>query len=276
MRPSHTLDVDSIRSTLATKVIGRRIELFEQLPSTNLEATTLGESGVEHGSAVIADRQTAGRGRLARTWFSPGGANIYCSLIVRVNLPADRLSEWLSWLPLITALAAAEAIESVTSAPVSLKWPNDLLLSDRKVGGILCDNVQTSPSGPFQVLGIGINANMKAEDFPAELRATATSLWSQTHTVVDRNRLIAQLFLELEQCIEELVERGSQRLALAYRRRCSTIGRMVHASVAQGSELTGYAESIGQDGSLRLSSRSGADSNRIVDLRAADILHLRS
>lgn len=276
MNPSHTLNVDSIRSTLATKVLGRRIELFKQLPSTNLEATTLGESGVEHGTVVIADRQTAGRGRLARTWFSPGGTNIHCSLVLRCELPANRLSEWLSWLPLITALAAAEAIQSVTSVPVSLKWPNDLLLSDRKVGGVLCENVQASPSGPFQIIGIGINVNTRPEDFPAELRASATSLWNQTHTVVDRNRLIAQLLLELEQCIEELAEHGSQQLALAYQRRCATIGRKVQASLADGSELTGYAESISQDGSLRISALSGSRSNTTIEVRAADIVHLRS
>jgi len=276
MHTPHLISVDSIRSTLATKVLGRRIEFFEQLPSTNLEAITLGESGVEHGTVVIADRQTAGRGRLARTWFSPGGTNVYCSLVLRGSLPSNRWSEWLSWLPLITALAAAEAIESVTSAPVSLKWPNDLLLSDRKVGGVLCENVQASPTGPFQIIGVGINVNMKPEDFPAELHASATSLWNQTHAVVDRNRLIAELLLELEHCIEELTEHGTQQLALAYQRRCSTLGRKVQASLADGLELTGYAESINQDGSLLVSTLSGNRPNTTVELRAADIVHLRS
>jgi BirA family biotin operon repressor/biotin-[acetyl-CoA-carboxylase] ligase len=276
MHPSHALHVDSIRSTLATKVLGRRIELFEQLSSTNLEATILGQSGVEHGTAVIADRQTAGRGRLARSWFSPGGSNVYCSLVLRANLSANRLPEWLSWLPLTTALAAAEAIESVISAPVSLKWPNDLLISGRKVGGILCENIQISPWGPFQVIGIGMNVNMTPDDFPAELRQSATSLWNETHTVVDRNRLIAQFLLEMEQCIEELAGRGSQQLALAYRQRCSTIGRKVQASLADGSELTGYAESISQDGSLRMTTQSGTHPNTLVELHAADIVHLRS
>jgi BirA family transcriptional regulator, biotin operon repressor / biotin---[acetyl-CoA-carboxylase] ligase len=276
MVQSQTLNVDSIRSTLATKVLGRRIELFEQISSTNQEAINLGQSGVEHGTVVIADRQTAGRGRLARTWFSPGSMNVYCSLVLRANLPANRLMEWLSWLPLITALSAAEAIESVTSAPVSLKWPNDLLMSGRKVGGVLCENVQASPSGPFQVIGIGINVNMKPEDFPAELRASATSVWNETHTIVDRNRLIAQLLLEMEQCIEELAGHGPQQLALAYQRRCSTVGQKVLASLADGSELTGYAESISKDGSLRIATRSGTLRDTIVELRAADIVHLRS
>jgi BirA family transcriptional regulator, biotin operon repressor / biotin---[acetyl-CoA-carboxylase] ligase len=270
------LNVDSIRSTLATRVLGHRIELFEQLSSTNLEATTLGQSGVEHGTVVIADRQTAGRGRLARTWFSPGGANVYCSLVLRTDIPTNRLPEWLSWLPLITALAAAETIESVISAPVSLKWPNDLLMAGRKVGGILCENLQASPSGPFQVIGVGINVNMNPVDFPAELRESATSVWNETHAVVDRNSLIAQFLLEMEQCLDELDGRGSQQLALAYQRRCSTIGSKVRASLADGSELTGYAESIGQDGSLRITMQSETIGEKTVELRVADIVHLRS
>jgi BirA family transcriptional regulator, biotin operon repressor / biotin---[acetyl-CoA-carboxylase] ligase len=273
---SHPLNVDAIRSTLATRVLGHRIELYEQLSSTNLEAVTLAQSGVEHGTVVIADRQTAGRGRLARTWFSPGGTNVYCSLVLRTDIPTNRLPEWLSWLPLITALAAAEAIESVISAPVSLKWPNDLLMAGRKVGGILCENLQASPSGPFQVIGVGINVNMNPVDFPAELRESASSLWNETHVAVDRNRLIAQFLLEMEQCLEELDGRGSQQLALAYQRRCSTIGSKVRASLADGSELTGYAESIGQDGSLRITMQSGTSGEKTVELRVADIVHLRS
>jgi BirA family biotin operon repressor/biotin-[acetyl-CoA-carboxylase] ligase len=149
-------------------------------------------------------------------------------------------------------------------------------MSGRKVGGVLCENIQASRSGPFQVIGIGINVNMAPEDFPPQLRASATSLWNETHTVVDRNRLIAQLLLELEQCIEELTGHGPQQLALAYQRRCSTIGKKVRASLAAGVELTGYAESISQDGSLRISTDSGTHRDRTVELRAADIVHLRS
>lgn len=276
MHPSHPLNVDSIRSTLATKLLGRRIDLFEQLASTNLEAIALAQADVEHGTVVIADCQTAGRGRLARTWFSPGGLNVYCSIVLRFHLQPNRQQEWLSWLPLITALAAAESIESVAQTRVSLKWPNDLLLSGRKVGGILCENIQTSPSGPFQIIGIGVNVNMEPEDFPIELRESATSLRHETRTVVDRNRLLAQFLQELEQCLDEFTNRGSQKLAVAYQLRCSTIGSKVRAILAGGSELTGHADSIGQDGSLRMIIQSGTSPTKIIELHAADIVHLKS
>jgi BirA family biotin operon repressor/biotin-[acetyl-CoA-carboxylase] ligase len=272
---SFPLSVDSIRSTLATKTLGQRIELFEQLASTNVEAVALGRAGASHGTVVIADRQTAGRGRLARSWFSPAGANIYASIVARPPT-LHRTSEWLSWLPLIAALAAAEAIESIVSVHVALKWPNDLLLSDQKVGGILCENVHLSPSESFQVIGVGINVNLKLADFPLDLRQSATSLQALTGMAVDRNRLIAQFLSEMEGCLTELTERGTEMLAMAYQRRSSTIGGKVRAILADGKELTGYAASITADGSLRLMPEAGRSAGQSIDLRAADIVHLRS
>ncbi|TKB34605.1 MAG: biotin--[acetyl-CoA-carboxylase] ligase, partial [Nitrospira sp.] len=140
MQPSPPLTRNTIHCTLSTSWLGRRIELFDSIPSTNREAVRLAQANVEHGTVVVADCQTAGRGRLSRNWFSPPGANLYCSVILKAARPADRLTEWLSWLPLISALAAAEAIEAVSSLHVSVKWPNDLLISERKVGGILCES----------------------------------------------------------------------------------------------------------------------------------------
>ena len=124
MQPSPPLTRNTINSTLATTWLGRRIELFDSLPSTNREAVQLAQADVEHGTVVIAERQTAGRGRLSRTWFSPPGGNLYCSIILKAAHSPERLTEWLSWLPLVSALAAAEAIEQVSSIHVSVKWPD--------------------------------------------------------------------------------------------------------------------------------------------------------
>jgi len=227
---------------------------------------------------VVADSQTAGRGRLSRTWFSPPGANLYCSIILRTPRPAERFTEWLSWLPLITALAAAEAIEHILSINVSVKWPNDLLISDRKVGGILCESGTGIRSGPFQIIGIGINVNSDRDDWPTDLRATATSIWQERNIVVDRNRLLAQLLLELEHCIDELAVHGTNRIGLAYSQCCSTIGHTVQATLANGDTIVGLAEGIGQDGSLRVRIQtpdSGSGTSETVDLRVADIIHVR-
>jgi BirA family biotin operon repressor/biotin-[acetyl-CoA-carboxylase] ligase len=278
VRPSPPLTRDTIQSTLSTTWLGRRIELFDSLPSTNREAAQLAQADVEHGTVVAADSQTAGRGRLSRTWFSPPGANLYCSIILRAARPPERLTEWLSWLPLISALAAAEAIEQVSSLHVSVKWPNDLLISERKVGGILCESGAGMRSDPFQIIGIGINVNGERDDWPDDLRGVATSIWQERNIVVDRNRLLAQLLLELEQCLDELAVHGPNRIALAYYQRCTTIGITVRATLANGDVIVGLAEGIGQDGSLRLrpqATQPGLEMPEVLHLRVADIIHVR-
>jgi len=192
--------------------------------------------------------------------------------------PPERLTEWLSWLPLISALAAAEAIEQVSSIHVSVKWPNDLLISKQKVGGILCESGTGTRSGPFQIIGIGINVNVDHEDWPADLRDSATSIWQERKIVVDRNRLLAQLLLELEQCLDELAIHGTNRIALAYYRRCSTIGHTVQATLANGDVIVGLAEGIGQDGALHVrpqATQPGSGTPEVVHLRVADIIHVR-
>ena len=279
MQSSPPLTRDTIYSTLATTWVGRRIELFDCLPSTNREAVQLAQADVEHGTVVVAESQTAGRGRLSRTWFSPPGINLYCSIILRTARPPERLTEWLSWLPLVSALAAAEAIEQVSSIHVSVKWPNDLLISERKVGGILCESGAGSRSDPFQIIGIGINVNGGQDDWPADLRDSATSIRQERKILVDRNRLLAQLLLELEHCLDELAVHGTSRLALAYHQRCSTIGIPVRATLAGGEVIVGLAEGIGQDGSLRIRPQTAhphSGTPEIVTLRVADIIHVRT
>ena len=195
MQPSPPLSLDSIHDMLAAQSLGRRIELYDQIGSTNRQAFALAQADVEHGTVVVADSQTEGRGRLSRQWFSPPGVNLYCSIVIRKEIGADRMSEWLSWLPLIAALAAAESIETVAAASVAVKWPNDLLMAERKVGGILCESGTAARSGPFQIIGIGLNVNGDRNDFPQDLRELATTIRHETGRLINRNRLLAQLLL---------------------------------------------------------------------------------
>jgi BirA family biotin operon repressor/biotin-[acetyl-CoA-carboxylase] ligase len=273
---SPALNVHAIRAFLTTRTLGHRIELHERLDSTNREAVALGHAGAEHGTLVLADAQTAGRGRMARPWFSPKDVNLYASVVIRTAIDSRGLAAWLSWLPLMAAVGAAEAIESVGSVRVALKWPNDLLIAERKVGGILCESASSATAGPFQVIGVGINVNGAQEDFPAELRESATTIRQETGTCIDRNHLMAQVLLELESCLDEFLSRGQERIALAYRRRCTTIGKTVKAVLADGTECIGVARAIDQDGSLTLvESPTGSQSSAVRQLRAADIVHLR-
>jgi len=120
---SSPLSVHAIHSHLATRSLGRRIELHERLDSTNREAVALGQAGVEHGTLVVADAQTAGRGRMARTWFSPPGMNLYASLVIRPTVDAQRLAAWLSWLPLMAAMGAAAILNPrATQASTYERW----------------------------------------------------------------------------------------------------------------------------------------------------------
>jgi BirA family biotin operon repressor/biotin-[acetyl-CoA-carboxylase] ligase len=271
------LSSNAIHNHLKSHRLGRRIDVHELLDSTTREAVALGQAGAEHGTLVLADAQTAGRGRMARMWFSPPGVNVYASLVIRVSMDGPRLAAWLSWLPLMAALSAAEAIERIGAITPAVKWPNDLLIGERKVGGILCESGSASGSGPFQVIGIGINVNGVRTDFPEELRDLATTISHETGGIIDRNRLVAQWLQELESCLDEFLARGSERIAVAYRRRCTTIGKTVKAVLADGKEWIGVAQAIDQDGSLSLveSPATGQPAPAVRQIRAADIVHLR-
>ena len=164
------------------------------------------------------------------------------------------------------------------SVLLSLKWPNDLLFQDRKVGGILCESTHISSDTPVVVIGIGVNVNMTGESFPDDLRQTATSLYAISHEFIDRNRLLAQLLLELEQGLGELGIQGPSRLHHAYASRCSTLGKRVRLLLGDDQELIGTAEAIGADGVLQVrphTPSSGAKSSPLLEIRAADVIHLR-
>jgi BirA family biotin operon repressor/biotin-[acetyl-CoA-carboxylase] ligase len=275
---SSPLTLDDIRSTLATKRLGQHLHIHQILTSTNSEAMTLAQNGAEDGTVVAADSQSAGRGRHARTWFSPPGLNLYCSIIVRGLGQRLSLADWLSWVPLTTALAVAEAVQTVAAISLALKWPNDLLLDEQKVGGILCESSLTTPTNPIVVIGIGLNVNVPHEAFPDELRPIATSLFESSHRLIDRNRLLAQLLLELEQSLDELRDHGPSRLLQAYTCRCTTLGRQVRVILGADEELLGTAVAITADGTLQVklsADAAGTDKAPLIDVRAGDVIHVR-
>ncbi len=240
---------------------------------------SLAQNGAEDGTVVAAESQSAGRGRHARTWFSPPGLNLYCSIIVRSLGQGLSLADWLSWVPLTAALAVAEAVHTVAATSLALKWPNDLLLGEQKVGGILCESSLAIPDNPIVVIGIGLNVNIPRELFPDELRPIATSLFESTHRIVDRNRLLAQLLLDLEQSLDELRGHGPSRLLQAYQRRCTTLGRQVRVILGADEELHGTAVAITADGALQVrpsaSAATAGTEKPLVDVRAGDVIHVR-
>jgi BirA family transcriptional regulator, biotin operon repressor / biotin---[acetyl-CoA-carboxylase] ligase len=278
MASSAPLNLDSIRSTLATTSFGHALYLHQDLPSTNREAASLARTGARNGTVVIAESQSCGYGRHGRAWFSPPGLNIYCSVIVRGMAETLSLSQWLSWVPLASALAVTEAMQQMTSVSLSLKWPNDLLLHERKVGGILCESSFATINEPVVVIGIGINVNVPPLSFPEELRPIAASLLEASGRPIDRNRLMAQLLLELEQCLDELRSSGPVRLRQAYTARCATLGCQVRVLFTNDQPIIGIAEALSADGALQvraLPPHPRSQPMPLVDVRAADVIHLR-
>lgn len=278
MASSPPLNIDEIRATLETMSLGHPIYLYRDLPSTNREAIRLAQSGAAHGTVVLAEQQSGGYGRHGRPWFSPPGMNLYCSAIIRVTERKTSLANWLSWTPLISALATVEAVQQVATVPLALKWPNDLLLLQRKVGGILCESLFQTPTDPAIVIGIGLNVNVARDDFPEDLLPIAASLAETCREPINRNRLVAQVLLDLEHCLDELHAHGTSRLRQAYMARCATLGRQVRAQFATHAQVTGIAESIASDGALQirlLSPRSSSRPMDLLDVRAADVIHLR-
>ncbi len=275
---SRPLTVDSIQRHLSTRILGQSLCLLEETDSTNTVATALALQGAKDGTTVVADQQTAGRGRRGRSWFSPPGVNLYCSVIVLRQPSPERKAHWLPWIPLASALACADAIQQETSLTPSLKWPNDLLVNDRKMGGLLCESACRWDGIPFVIIGIGLNVNLDRDRFPDDLRASATSLLAEIGRPVDRARLLAGLLAQLERRLEMLALEPIERLRQEYSDRCSTLGRRVLVALAQGDQVEGIADSIAESGGLQII-RSGTPSAsshpELLEIHAGDVFHLR-
>jgi len=271
---SRPLSLDDIRSTLATQELGQHLHLHREVASTNATLLALAQSGAEHGTVVVADSQTAGRGRQARTWFSPSGMNLYCSILIRAGDLRIPFAEWLSWIPLGSAVAIAEAVRTVTGTRLALKWPNDLLINDRKLGGVLCEQGVDRGKQPFVIIGIGLNVNTTREVFPQELADIAISLMEICERPIDRNRLLSEILNDLETVLNELRSEGARRLQHAYTAACATVGRRIRVALAESHEVVGVAEGIVLDGALlvRPLDRSASP---VIEVRAADVIHLR-
>ncbi len=238
-----------------------KILRHESLPSTNNEVASLAAQGAEEGLAVVADEQTAGRGRLQRKWVSPKGAGIYFSILLRPKIPQE------SW-PLITfmgALAVNDSLLEAAGLETDIKWPNDLLASERKICGILAEVIDTN-SGRAVVLGIGINLTREA--FPEELGTVAISVSEATGRRVDREAILAALVQSLSRWYALIHEvDGGTRLVAEWTNRSSYAkGKLVN--VKNGDEtLTGVTCGLEPDGALRLEKEDG----KVTILRAGDV-----
>ncbi len=183
-----------MKLNLNTGIIGHKIFCIYSTSSTNNIARNLAEEGQLEGTAVLAEEQTGGRGRNQKSWFSPQGSGIYLSIILKPVIPQEKVG----LITLIAGLAIAEAMEKVSDVRVDIKWPNDLIINGRKVGGILTEAFFDSENLKYIILGIGINVTGSDTEFPLELRGKATTLEIEAGKQLDKKTLLIQLLENLE------------------------------------------------------------------------------
>ncbi len=250
-------------------MLGTVIHRLESVPSTNDAARELVRSGAAHGTVVVADEQTRGRGTKGRTWHSPPGLGLYASFILRWDDPAG-LGESFALLPLAAGLASAEAVLDSCGVEVRLKWPNDLVLDRKKLGGILTEGVLRPGAPGHAVVGIGINVNHVEADFPAGLREAATSLRLASGRPADRDALLRGLCRSLDCWYNSLVRgEGEAVLRGCVERMAFSPGQLIRVTTARG-ETEGAYRGLGPDGRLLLERVSGAASFSSEEIEALD------
>jgi BirA family biotin operon repressor/biotin-[acetyl-CoA-carboxylase] ligase len=245
--------VEELCAGLTTRIVGREIRCLAETDSTNRQACALGEAGADEGLVVIAEQQCAGKGRLGRSWASPPGVNLYLSVVLRPPLPPHAAPQ----LTFLSALAVSRAIVAATGLPPTHKWPNDVLIDGRKVAGLLNEMSAESDRIRFVVLGIGVNLNMTAEQFPADLRSPATSLLLATGRPVARASFARTLLTELDALYTDYLHLGPEPILAAWEARCDLVGRPV-AVDGQGMPLHGIVAGIDRDGALLLTLADGS------------------
>ena len=240
-----------IASGIKTKIIGRDIHLFTTLVSTNTTAMELASKSKAEGMVVIAETQTGGRGRLGRKWISPK-RNLYLSVILRPAIPTHKA-------PLITmagAVAVASAIRSVCGVTAGIKWPNDILISGKKVCGLLTEMSAEQDRIRHIVLGIGVDVNMMPDELPPDVRALTTTLSDATGSTVNRTVLLRQLLRDLDHWYRKFLVQDADVLA-EWKKLNVTFGRRITVS-GTGELFEGIAQGIDEDGRLIVRQDNGA------------------
>ncbi len=261
---------EEISNGLTTRWLAREIHYFAETDSTNRVAADLARAGAPHGAAVVAESQSAGRGRLGRRFHSPAFVNLYTSIVLR---PALDLPDAPAWT-LASAVAVADVVaetladdanlaqraegERRPSDTVEIKWPNDVLVGGRKACGILLELAAEATRVAYLVLGIGVNLNVDPASFPEEFRASATSLAAQRGAPIDRAAFARALYTRLERVLDVCAATGFRGILPQFEARFRMRGRRVRVRETGGGEQEGWVHGIDADGALRLALADGA------------------
>lgn len=259
---------DDLRLLTAVGAVDRRcvggaVIYLESTDSTNLQARRLAEGGAPEGTLVIADEQTAGRGRMGRSWASPPGVNLYLSLVLRPPIAAHQAPQ----VTLLSSLAVAEAVESCFGLAAEVKWPNDVLVGGRKIAGLLGEIAASMAGVDFIILGMGINVNMDCRQLPPRPLYPATSIAIEKGEKVARLPLAEQVLARLDFHYGVFLKEGFAPVRRLWQERCAMLGRRIEVDNG-GDIIRGEAFAIDEGGALLLRLPTG----RVERLLSGDIL----
>ena len=259
-------NLEELEKRLSGKPFGHKIHYYSETDSTNDKAFALGIAGAPEGTVVIADRQSSGKGRLQRSWHSPPGVNIYTSLILRPRIASSEAAR----IPIVAGIAVAEVLDKYSPSRIKLKWPNDVLLNNKKVCGILSQAKIAGKKIDFIVLGIGININIGQNELPLEICDSATSLIMETGREISRQELIISLYENLEKWYKQLLQKGFIRIKEKWLEMTPMIGQTVQV-IFQDEKIEGKATGIDDEGSLIIL----AERNKEIKVYAGDATILK-
>ena len=234
-----------IGAGLVTRRIGARVVCLAQTDSTNTVAFKMAQEGAPEGTVVIADAQTAGKGRLGRVWLSPAGVNLYCSVVLRPEISPVAACQ----LTFLSVVAVARAIERCTALSPQIKWPNDILICGKKVAGLLNEMNAETEQVNFVVLGIGVNLNMRLAQLDEGLRHPATSLLEEGGVEVDRLGFTRTLLLELDELYDRFLVEGEAAVRAEWLERSAIRGRRVRVQCGER-EFSGAVQGVDAFGAL--------------------------
>ena len=252
-KSSDPITADEIRQGLSTKVFGKKNIIFlKETDSTNTRAKELAAQGAPEGTLVIAEKQTSGRGRRGRNWFSPPGGGIYCSLILRPVLSPSETPR----ITLMTAVVLAETLISLMKLKLRIKWPNDILVNGKKLAGILTEISTEMDAVNYIVVGLGMNVNTQLEDLPREIKKTATSILIETKKPFPRVKLIQHYLKLYEKYYDMFKKNDFEPIMKRWRKLADIIGKQIKVDVI-GKTHTGKVVDVDNDGVLILKDDQG-------------------
>lgn len=246
---------------LTTRNFGRQLEYRESVGSTNDLAKQMARAGAPEGLLVVADEQTAGKGRLGRAWTTPKGSALAMSLILRPQLPPVHAPR----ITLVAAVAVAEAVREVTGLEAGIKWPNDLQIAGRKFCGILTEMEAEIERVSFVVCGMGMNVNLPPDALPEEFRASATSLLAELGAPVARVALVQAVMARFESAYGDLISGRFDAVLDRWRALSITLGQPVRVlSVTGEPALEGVAEAVDEEGALLVRESASGKLRRVL------------